>query len=45
VTWLWGAGLLLTGSATAALTRTGLLRCDADLRAWVDRNHGRKAVE
>jgi hypothetical protein len=45
LTWPWAAGLVLTGSATAAFTRVGLARCEADLRVWLDRNHGRKAVE
>jgi hypothetical protein len=38
----WGASVLLIGGATAWLTRTGLARCDADLRAWYDQNQGRR---
>jgi hypothetical protein len=45
VTWWWVAGFLLTGSATVVLGRLGLVRCDADLRRWLDRNQGRRSVE
>ena len=38
----WAAGLVLMGAATVWLTRRGLLRCDAELRAWYDANQGRK---
>jgi hypothetical protein len=45
VTPWWAAGLLLTGVVTFALGRRGLVRCDADLRRWLDRNQGRTSVE
>ncbi len=45
LTWAWAAGLALTGSAAAVMTRRGLDRCEADLRRWYDRNQGRKSVE
>lgn len=38
----WAAGLVVMGAATVWLTRRGLLRCDAELRAWYDANQGRK---
>jgi hypothetical protein len=43
ITWYWAAGLLLTAAATARLTRQGLVKCEAELRAWYDANQGRKA--
>ncbi len=38
----WVAGVALMGAATVYLTRRGLTRCDAELRAWYDANQGRK---
>ncbi len=38
----WAAGVALMGAATVYLTRRGLTRCDAELRAWYDANQGRK---
>jgi hypothetical protein len=38
----WAAGLVAMGAATVWLTRRGLTRCDAELRAWYDANQGRK---
>ena len=37
--------LLLIAGVTWHLLRVGLARCDADLRAWYDRNQGLKSVE
>lgn len=39
----WAVGLLGLLAAAAWLTRTGLTRCEADLRAWYDANQGKKA--
>ena len=41
LTFTWAAGLLLTILVTIHLTRRGLARCDAELRAWYDANQGR----
>jgi hypothetical protein len=38
----WAAGLALTTAATVYLTRRGLGRCEAELRAWYDANQGRR---
>lgn len=38
----WAVGLVLMGAATVWLTRRGLMRGDAELRAWYDANQGRK---
>ncbi|MFO0849002.1 MAG: hypothetical protein U0871_10685 [Gemmataceae bacterium] len=43
--WVWGLALLLIAGVTWHLLRVGLARCDADLRAWYDRNQGLKSVE
>ncbi len=43
VTPFWAASLGLVVAVGWALTRTGLRRCDTDLRAWYDANHGAKA--
>jgi hypothetical protein len=40
--WPWAAGLVLAGGAAWRLTRVGLSRGDADLRAWYDANQGAK---
>ena len=42
VTLTWGAGFALMLAATVRLTDRGLMRCDAELRAWYDANQGRK---
>lgn len=44
VSWTWAAGLVALSAGTAWLTRTGLARCDADLRKWYDANQGHKAA-
>lgn len=41
----WLAGLLVVVGVAAWLTRRGLERCDAELRAWYDANQGRKTAE
>jgi hypothetical protein len=43
--WAWRLGLLIVSGATIWLTRTGLTRCDVDLRAWYDKNQGAKSAE
>jgi len=43
LTWTWAAGLTLTATTAAILTRRGLARCGTELRAWYDANQGRKA--
>src|SRR5207237_1306321 len=45
VTWAWAAGFALTAAAAGAIAGRALARCEADLRAWYDANHGRKSVE
>jgi hypothetical protein len=45
VTWGWLVGFTLTAAFTAWLLRTGLNRCETDLRAWYDANQGKKSVE
>jgi len=42
LTWGWAAGLALTTAAAVWLSRQGLARCEAELRAWYDANQGRK---
>jgi hypothetical protein len=44
MSWTWAVGLTGLLVATVWLTRTGLSRCDADLRAWYDANQGKKAA-
>lgn len=41
----WWVGLVLLVCGTVWLTRTGLRRCETDLRAWYDANQGKKSVE
>ena len=41
----WAAGLAGWLLVTWRLTRSGLARCEAGLRAWYDANQGRKAAE
>jgi hypothetical protein len=43
VTLAWLAGFLLVLKVTWLLTRTGLDRCEGELRKWFDANQGRKA--
>lgn len=43
VTPFWAASMGLVVVIGWVLTRTGLQRCDKDLRAWYDANHGAKA--
>ncbi len=43
ITPAWGVSMVLVAVAGWWLTRRGLARCDADLRAWYDANHGAKA--
>lgn len=45
VNWSWWAGLVLLTGGTVWLTRTGLRRCEIDLRAWYDANQGKRSVE
>ncbi|QEL17001.1 hypothetical protein [Limnoglobus roseus] len=45
VTPAWAVGFALTVGLSAWLLRTGLKRCDVDLRKWYDANQGRKSVE
>jgi hypothetical protein len=40
----WAVGVLLVAAATWRLTRLGLARCDAELRAWYDAHQGTKAA-
>ncbi len=42
ITWSWAAGLVLVVALTAWFTYRGLTRCEPELRAWYDRNQGRK---
>jgi hypothetical protein len=37
-------GLVFVGTLTLLLARRALVRCDAELRAWYDRNHGHKVM-
>lgn len=45
VTPAWAVGFVLTTGLAAWLFRTGLARCDVDLRRWYDANQGKKSVE
>jgi hypothetical protein len=45
VTWAWAAGLLLWVGVAWRLTRSGLARCEIELRKWYDANQGRKTAE
>ncbi len=45
ITLAWAVGFALTVGLSAWLMRTGLRRCDADLRTWYDANQGRKSAE
>ena len=40
---LWGVTLIAMIGATVWMTRTGLKKCDGELRAWYDANQGKKA--
>jgi hypothetical protein len=40
----WVPGPLLAGAAALAVGRRALRRCDAELRQWYDRHHGRQAA-
>jgi hypothetical protein len=41
----WAIGFAITTGTAFVLLRTGLDRCDADLRRWYDANQGMKAME
>ena len=43
-TWTWGAGLILLVGSSIWLTRTGLKKCDAELRSWYDAHQGQKSA-
>lgn len=45
VTPAWAMGFTLTAFAAVLLLRTGMTRCDRDLRNWYDANQGRKSAE
>jgi hypothetical protein len=40
----WLPGPLLAGGLALGVTRSAIMRCDADLRRWYDQNTGRKDV-
>jgi len=41
----WLAGPLIGGAIMLVLARFALVRCDAELRLWYDRNHGMKVMD
>jgi hypothetical protein len=45
LTYTWFLGMGWMGLVTYQLTRTGLARCETDLRAWYDANQGKKSQE
>lgn len=45
VNWSWWVGLVVLTGGTVWLTRTGLRRCETELRKWYDANQGKKSAE
>lgn len=45
VGWLWLIGPIVVGMATLMLARSATRHCVRDLRAWYERNQGRKALD
>ena len=41
----WGIGTAAAGLLTLVVAQTSVSRCEANLRAWYDRNSGRKDMD